>query len=518
MKQKPHSLREYAGLLADKRLLVRVAAADGSNGPDGLDGRAIGRLCYDSREARAGDLFICKGARFSAAYLKDAADRGAAAYVAETAYAGAGVPGLVVSDIRAALAVLADYYYDGVWRRLTIVGVTGTKGKSTTVCYVKSILDAWLSAQGKKPAAILSGIDNYDGVIREESHLTTPEVLEMHGHFQNAVRSGMEYMVMEVSSQALKYGRTLGLRFAAACFLNIGEDHISDIEHSDFEDYFSSKLRIFRQCETACVNLDAAESGRILEAAEDSPRLIAFGLSQGADLLGCDIRPAGTGLAFRVKSAAPALPSGDFTIPMSGLFNVENALAAIAVSGVLRVPAPYIKAGLAVARAAGRMEVFTGADGRVVIVDYAHNKLSFETLFKSVRREYAGRKLGIVFGCPGGKALGRRRELGALAGEHADFIYLTEEDAGEESVMDICREIEAWIKPFGRPCRIMPDREEAIREALAAADANTVLLVTGKGRETRQKRGTRYEDTPSDVEYVEKYLENHSKSAIQNTK
>jgi UDP-N-acetylmuramyl-tripeptide synthetase len=385
--------------------------------------------------------------------------------------------------------------------------VTGTKGKSTTVSYIKSILDAMLAARGGKPAAILSGIDNDDGVIREESHLTTPETLELHRHFANAVASGREYMVMEVSSQALKYDRTLGLCFDVACFLNIGEDHISAIEHTDFEDYFSSKLRIFEQCEAACVGADAAAAARIAMAARVCPRSFSFGFSEGADLRAKDVVPVGGGLSFRVESDVVSAAAGEtFTIAMPGLFNVENALAAIAASCVLGVPVPYIRAGLAAARVAGRMEVFTGADGRVVIVDYAHNKLSFETLFKSVRNDYPGRRIGIVFGCPGGKATGRRRELGALAGEYADRLYLTEEDAGEESVTDICREIAAHAAPFGRPCRVIPDREEAIGAALSDADANTVVLVTGKGRETRQKRGRVYVDTPSDVDYVEKYL------------
>jgi UDP-N-acetylmuramyl-tripeptide synthetase len=481
-------------------LLVRISPADGA------DGRAVTVLCYDSREARAGALFLCKGARFSEAYLRRAVAAGAVAYVSESEYAGAGAPALIVSDIRAALAALADFHFGEAWRALKLAGVTGTKGKSTTAFYIKSVLDDMQAARGGKPAAILSGIENFDGVIREESHLTTPETLELHAHCRNAVESGMEYMVMEVSSQGLKYGRTLGLRFDAVCFLNVGEDHISDIEHADFEDYFSSKLKIFRQCAAACVNADAAESARILEAASVCPRLLTFGLSPGADIRGRDIAPAGRGLTFRVESRIPALSGADFEIAMPGFFNVENALAAIAVSHLLGVPLPHIRAGLRTARVAGRMEVFEAADGRVVIVDYAHNRMSFESLFASVRRAYAGRRIGIVFGCPGGKALGRRRELGALAGECADFIYLTEEDAGEESVEDICREIAACAAPFGKPCRIVPDREEAIRAALAEADAGTVVLVTGKGRETRQKRGRVYEDTPSDVEYVEKYL------------
>jgi UDP-N-acetylmuramyl-tripeptide synthetase len=498
-----HSLREYEAVLKDSGLLVRsLPAPDGA----GFDGRLIETLCYDSRVARPGALFICKGARFSEQYLADAARSGASAYVSEVAYAGADVPALIVSDIRAALAVLANYRYGEIRGKLKMVGVTGTKGKSTTVYYIKAVLDAMLAAQGKMPAAVLSGIDNYDGIIFEESHLTTPETLELHEHLKNAVQSGIEYMVMEVSSQALKYGRTLGLRFDVACFLNIGEDHISDIEHTDFEDYFSSKLKIFAQCDTACVNADASFAARITEAANICPHSVTFGFSEGADIRGGDLALSGAGQSFRVSGVSPEDAGEDYEIAMPGFFNAENALAAIAAARALHVPDRYIKAGLKDARVSGRMEVFTGADGRTVIVDYAHNKLSFDALFRSVRREYAGRKVSIVFGCPGKKALGRRRELGESAGEHADFIYLTEEDAGEERAEDICREIASWAAPFGRPCRIILDREEAVREALASADAETVVLVTGKGRETRQKRGGVYVDTPSDTDYVTKYL------------
>jgi UDP-N-acetylmuramyl-tripeptide synthetase len=410
------------------------------------------------------------------------------------------------------LAVLANAHFGEAWKKLKLVGVTGTKGKSTTVFYVKAVLDAMLAARGGKPAAILSGIRNDDGARREKSHLTTPETLELHGHFANAAASGAEYLVMEVSSQALKYDRTLGLRFDVACFLNIGEDHISAVEHTDFEDYFSSKLRIFGQSEAACINADAVAAARIAASAAVCSRRIDFGFSGGADLRGAVVRPVpGGGLSFRVESeTVPAVAGEDFAIAMPGVFNVENALAAIAAACALGVPVPYIRAGLAAARVPGRMEAFTASDGRVVIVDYAHNKLSFETLFRSVRREYAGRKIGIVFGCPGGKAFGRRRELGALAGEYADFLYLTEDDAGEEDVSDICREIAEYAAPFGRPCRILPDREEAIRAALSDADANTVVLLAGKGHESHQKRGRAYVDTPTDAEYAERCLREES--------
>jgi UDP-N-acetylmuramyl tripeptide synthase len=154
------------------------------------------------------------------------------------------------------------------------------------------------------------------------------------------------------------------------------------------------------------------------------------------------------------------------------------------------------------------MEVYTSKNRDLhVIVDYAHNKMSFETLFQSTLKEYPNKKITIVFGCPGKKAQRRRQELGEIAGKYSDQVYITEEDAGEEPVLKICEEIAQHVEKQDCSYAIIPDREEAIREAITTADDNTVVLITGKGRETRQKRGTKYIDTPSDVEYVMKYLE-----------
>ncbi|GHU49273.1 hypothetical protein FACS1894127_2120 [Clostridia bacterium] len=336
--------------------------------------------------------------------------------------------------------------------------------------------------------------------------MTTPETFELYKHFDHAVSKGIRYLSMEVSSQALKYERTRGIIFDVVCFLNIDEDHISEIEHSDYEDYFTSKLRIFSQCRYACVNLGTRDVERVLQAVKsEMPELITFGYSSDADIRAYDVISQEFGISFRVKGVVPGASfDEEFEISMTGLFNVENALAAISAALCLGTPIEYIKSGLKRARVSGRMEVFKG-DGKTVIVDYAHNRLSFETLFRSVREEYPGKKISIVFGCPGKKALGRRRELGTLAGEYADSVILTEEDAGEESVLDICHEIEKYVDK-GRDCRIIADREDAIKTAVESADSGWVVLITGKGRETRQKRGLLYVDTPSDVEYVESLI------------
>ena len=183
-----------------------------------------------------------------------------------------------------------------------------------------------------------------------------------------------------------------------------------------------------------------------------------------------------------------------------GTINVENALAAISMSALIGVPLEYIKSGLAKAKSPGRMEVFYSEDGkRIAIVDYAHNKLSYERFFDTIRDEFPGKKMIIVFGCPGGKAFARREELGTIAGKNCVYSIITEEDYGEEDVNKICRE---FVAAAGGKFEIITDRVEAIKKAITLMDDDTILFLPGKGRETREKRGIQYIDTPSDADVV----------------
>jgi len=499
MEIKKHALSEYVSILSGKRLINEI------NLPQSEVNKLVEHISYNSSDIENATLFVCKGAHFSEDYLRDALVKGAFVYISERAFEieGFDPPYIIVNDIRKAMAFIADLYYNRVWENFKLIGVTGTKGKSTTSYYLKYIFDDYLKSLNKPESAILSSIDNYDGVINEESHITTPEAFILQKHFNNAAEHGITYFTMEVSSQGLKYDRTLGVTFDVGCFLNINEDHISAIEHCDFEDYLSSKLLIFKQCRAACVNLGSEHIDRILEYARKyAPKVITFGFTEAADIYGYDIIVNQNAISFRVRTVNF---DRKFEISMPGLFNVENALAAIAACSALNIPAEHIYSGLKKARARGRMEVFRG-QGIDVIVDYAHNKMSFEALFASTQKEFPGKKITIVFGCPGYKALGRRRELGEIAGRYSNKAIITEEDAGEEPVIKICEEIAEHVKKGSCEYTIIADRGEAIKAAIDTADENTVILITGKGRETRQKRGLDYVDTPSDVEYVEKLL------------
>ena len=491
--------------------------------------KAVTGVTYNSREAGKGSLFVCKGAHFKEQYLEDSIAAGAVCYVREDPDGAAalscsidsnaagnfavrpGCIGITVSDIRKAMPVIAETFYGKLSDRLRLVGITGTKGKSTTAYFMRYILDDYMAAGGGRRTAICSGIDNYDGVIEEESHLTTPEIMELYQHMDNALRSGIEYMTMEVSSQALKYDRVDGITFEAGAFLNIGSDHISAIEHPDFDDYLESKLRLFSHCRRACINLDCEEQERIRKASEDCPYVITFSQKDpDANVYGYDVRSREGKVSVRVRVKGvegTADFDEEFVLGTFGTINVENALASIALSALLGVPKEYMISGLAKANSPGRMEVFYSKDGRrIAIVDYAHNKLSYEKFFETIKEEFPDKKMMIVFGCPGGKAFARREELGTIAGKNCTYTIITEEDYGEEDVNKICREIGEFVAAAGGAFEIITDRVEAIKKAITLMDDDTILFLPGKGRETREKRGILYIDTPSDADVVMEYL------------
>ena len=195
---------------------------------------------------------------------------------------------------------------------------------------------------------------------------------------------------------------------------------------------------------------------------------------------------------------------GEFSLTMPGLFNVENALAAMTMALALDIPEDSVRRGLRSARASGRMQVYESRDKKVtVIVDYAHNRLSFDALYRSTRAEYPDKAMISIFGCPGSHALQRRRDLGELSGANCDFVYITEEDSGEEPFEQIAAAIEPHV---AAPHMVLEDREECIRRAVCQGEEPRVVLLTGKGEEKYMKRGTVFEPCPSDVELTQKYL------------
>ena len=477
--------------------------------PQALQDLPVQQLTYDSRESREGTLFIVKGAHFEQRFLEQAITDGAFAFVASEEFV-ANLSGdvtsralpIAVSDLRAALVILGQRFYNHVTDELFTVGITGTKGKSTTAFYLQGILHHWLTAKGEPGPGLLSSIRNDDGVTSEISHLTTPEVLDLYQHFANAKRSGIEHMVMEVSSQALKYGRVAGMNFDVAAFTNIGTDHISPVEHPSFEDYYASKLKIFDRAKVALINSDADLAQETISYARERARVLTFGSHPSDDFYCERIESQPDGSHFWVKSEAY---NGEFVLGMPGLFNVSNALCAMAVASEMGVPEEFVRSALLHAYVPGRMLSFTSDDGQIhVIVDYAHNRMSFEALFESARLENPGAKIIAIFGAPGGKAYDRREDLGQVAGERADYVYLTEDEPAEENYLDIAHEIESHMGSV--PHEIIEDRPTALERAIFDHSGERVILFLGKGEERTMKRGTTFFPIESDADATRRLL------------
>jgi len=489
-----YSLSKYIKLLEEAGQLVKTRALP-------IDAK-VTNLCFDSRKASNGALFVCKGIGFKEEFLKKALALGSVAYVSENEYEEDGL--ILVKDIRRSMALLSNMFFCNPWEEFKLVGLTGTKGKSTTLYFIKNILEnSKVCGEGK--LGYLSTIYTYDGKEKFESHLTTPEAIELGQRLRNMADSKLYAGVMEVSSQALKYDRSYGVIFDIGVFTNFGLDHIGSTEHPSLEDYLESKLRFFDQVRTAIVNLDSEKIEDIMAAAKKGKyveKIITYSqLDSSADYYVSNLRKESGITKFNISGI------GDIKLNMMGLFNAENATAAAIISKLLGATNEEICSGLLDAKAAGRMEVFKNEKRDLVVIsDYAHNALSFEKLFSSVKEEFQGYRVEAVFGAPGGKGISRREELPKVAAKYADFIYVTEEDPADEDPLEISKIVLDNIVKYGGKGAIEVDREKAITEAIKKAPPKTVVLLIAKGREEYMHRGSEYVQIKSDSALAEELI------------
>ncbi len=498
---KKFKIEKYINVLEQAGLLVTFQHLKQSS-------NNVEYLTFNSKDVIPGTLFICKGANFKEEYLYEAINSGASFYVSDKKYCtDKNIPYIIVNNIRKAMAILANLFDNQPWQELNITAVGGTKGKTTTSFFLKGIADKYLSSKGLNECGLISSIETFDGLNHTPTRRTTPEAIELQHLLRRCVDHEVKRVCMEVSSQGFKYHRVTGMKFDMTIFLNIGEDHISPNEHSDFEDYFQSKMRMFSMSDKTVINMDIENIDQVLESAKATPEVFTFSSERkDADYLISDIRKINNDTTFTITGKNF---KEHFQISLPGLFNVENAAAAIIASYHNGIPVEYIKEGIYDVAPTGRMALYPSHDNSLIcIVDYAHNGFSFEKLFSSVREEYPHRHLIALFGMPGDKAHGRRKETGKIASKYVDEIILTADDPANESVKAICLQIAEHIDKKV-PFTILEDREEAIKSAISNAPKNSIIVITGKGAESSQAIGSGYIDCLSDGEIVKKYFKKY---------
>lgn len=449
----------------------------------------VTELINDSRKASEGSVFVCISGAVSDGhiYAKEVVEKGAKALITEKDVEVPAEAAVIrVKDTRYALALMSAAYFGYPADKLKIIGITGTKGKTTTTYMVKSILEG----VGHK-VGLIGTIEAVIGDKSIPANNTTPESYTIHQYFSEMVEAGCDSVVMEVSSQGLMLHRTAGIPFEIGIFTNLGEDHIGPNEHKDFEDYKRCKGILFTQCKLGIANLDDPWYRDVFQNA--SCQVETFGMSEEADLRATDIkhitRPGYLGVCYHVNG----LMDFDVEIDIPGDFSVYNSLTAIAVCRHFNVPAENIQKALKVAKVRGRIEMVKVSDEFTMMIDYAHNAMSLESLLHTLQ-DYHPERIVTIFGCGGDRSRTRRFEMGEVSGRMSDFTIITSDNPRFEEPQAIIDDIITGMKKTDGEYIAVCDRKEAIRYAIEHGRPGDVIVLAGKGHETYQEiKGVKYD-------------------------
>ena len=454
----------------------------------GSDEIEITTLINDSRKVENGSAFVCISGAVSDGhkFIPDVAAKGAAAVIVEReAEAPENVTVIRVKDTRYALALMSAAYFGYPAEKLKVIGITGTKGKTTTTYMIKSILDSVGYNVG-----LIGTIEAIIGDKRIPAANTTPESYTIQQYFAQMVEAGCDCVVMEVSSQGLMLHRTAGIPFEIGIFTNLGKDHIGPNEHKDFDDYKRCKGLLFKQCRLGIANVDDKYFHDVFQGA--TCRTETFGFSEEADLRAENVqlvsRPGYLGVAYHVAG----LMDFDVEIDIPGTFSVYNSLTAISVCRHFNVPVEKIKDALKKAKVKGRIEMIKVSDEFTLMIDYAHNAMSLESLLTTLK-EYNPKRLVCLFGCGGNRSKDRRYEMGEVSGRLADLTIITSDNPRFEEPQAIIDDIKIGIgKTDGKYVEIC-DRKEAIKYAIENGQPGDVIVLAGKGHEDYQEiKGVKY--------------------------
>ncbi len=448
----------------------------------------IKELVYDSRKVTQGCLFVCiKGAVSDGhVFAAEAVKKGAAAIMVQE---DVEVPGYVtvikVGDSRYGLALLSCAWFGHPAKKLKVIGVTGTKGKTTTTYMVKSILEN----AGYK-VGLIGTIEAIIGDKTIPANNTTPESFVIQQYFQQMLEAGCQCVVMEVSSQGLMMHRTAGFTFEMGIFTNMEPDHIGPNEHSSFEEYMACKGLLFRQCRIGIVNVDDAHWEQVLSG--HTCTLETFGFSEKADLRAVNPqlvkKPGYLGISYR----AEGLVTMEVEIDVPGRFSIYNSLTAIAICRHFKVTTEDMERALKVAKVKGRIEMIPVSKEFTLMIDYAHNAMSLESLLTTLK-EYEPSRLVCVFGCGGNRSKLRRYEMGEVSGRLADLTVITSDNPRFEEPQEIIDDIKVGMAKTNGKYVEIPERKEAIKYAIANGRQGDIIVLAGKGHEDYQEiKGKKY--------------------------
>lgn len=450
-------------------------------------------IAYDSRKVQPGFVFVCiEGFKTDGHnYVDSAVNNGATVIVAaKDVDVPEGVPLLLVANTREALALLGAAFYGYPSRSLTMIGITGTNGKTTTTYLIEEIL----KENGKK-VGLIGTIKNKIGDIELPVTNTTPESLDLQQLLAEMRDAGVSHVVMEVSSHALELDRVAGVEYDLAIFTNITQDHLDF--HENMEKYLAAKTKLFSslgkstgkdQPKYGIINVDDPESDKII--AQTTASVITYGITKKADVQAKNIDLRAEGVAFEVETPRGGM---GLSLNITGLFNVSNTLAAVAAAVALGFPLDSVKIAMErVPGVAGRLEKVDAGQDFTVLVDYAHTPDSLENILKAAREFTRGRII-TVFGCGGDRDRTKRPVMGAVSARLSDYTVLTSDNPRSEEPQAILAEIETGVSPLiGKDkYTVIPDRREAIGFALKIAEPQDTVLIAGKGHETYQVVGDR---------------------------
>ena len=440
----------------------------------------------NSKNVKPGSLFVAvKGFDFDGhEFINEAISNGAIAVILDISAdlkkikIPDNITVIIVENSRIALAVVACNFYSNPSRKFTLIGVTGTKGKTTTTYMIKAILEK----MGKK-VGLIGTISNYVGdECLGDSSRTTPGSIELQKTFAKMADEGMDVVVMEVSSQSLKYNRVLGSYFDIGVFTNFDKDHISEKEHESMDDYFKSKEKLFAMCKKGYANVDEFKTTALIKDSQNC-EFKTYGIDNECDLLAKDVTITNVSVDYKVKLGSK---NERIRVSIPGRFSVYNSLAAISVCLDMGASVEAIKETMENIAVPGRSELVIHNAEYPVMIDYAHTPESLASILEAVKT-YTRGKVICVFGCGGDRDHSKRPLMGEVAGKIADFSIVTTDNPRTEKPEEIIKEIEAGIEKTKGKYKVIVDRREAIEEAIDMMNKKDMVVIAGKGHEKYQE-------------------------------